>query len=166
MLTRELLNERFWYDEALGELRYKVLPSPASRVKVGEVVGSINSEGYRIARVNGEVCRVHRLIWTMLVGEIPDGYMIDHIDGNRVNNCISNLRLATRVENQRNAKMRCDNTSGAKGVSFDKRAGKWRVQVRLAGRNISTRFETKDEAIAYARQSRELLHGEFTNHGL
>lgn len=106
------------------------------------------------------------MIWAMLVGEIPEGYDIDHIDGNRANNHISNLRLATRVENQRNARKRCDNTSGAKGVSFHKPSGKWRSQIRKDGKNISVLFETKDEAIGYVRQSRELLHEEFTNHGV
>lgn len=166
MLTRYQLNERYWYDEASGELRYKVRPSPASRVPVNGVVGSINWSGYRVVNVNGKQHRVHRLIWVMLVGEIPEGYQIDHIDGNRANNHISNLRLATRVENQRNARKRRDNTSGTKGVSFDKLSGKWRAQIRKDGRNISTLFETKDEAIDYVRQSRELLHKDFANHGI
>ena len=166
MLTRALLNERYWYDEVLGELRYKVRSSPASRVQVNEVAGTINSSGYRVVCVNGKQHRVHRLIWMMLVGEIPAGYQIDHIDGNRANNHISNLRLATRVENGRNAKKRCDNTSGTKGVSFDKLSGKWRVQIRKDGKNTSALFETKDEALGYVRQARELLHEDFTNHGV
>ena len=165
MLTRELLNERYWYDEVSGELRYKVRVSPTSRVEVNGVAGSINWSGYRVVSVNGKQHRVHRLIWIMLVGEIPDGHQIDHIDGNRANNHISNLRLATRVENGRNAKKRCDNTSGTKGVSFDKLSGKWRSQIRKDGKNISTLFETKDAAIDYVRQSRLLLHEDFTNHG-
>ena len=166
MLTRELLNERYWYDESLGELRYKVRSSPLSRVAINGVAGTINrSTGYRVACVNGKQHKVHRLIWIMLVGEIPDGCQIDHIDGNRANNHISNLRLATRMENQRNSKKRCDNTSGTKGVSFHKPSGKWRVQIMKDGKNISALFATKDEAIDYVRQIRELLHEDFTNHG-
>lgn len=165
MLTRDLLNERYWYDEVLGELRYKIRPSPFSRIKVNEVAGTINWSGYLVVNVNGKQHRVHRLIWMMLVGEIPDGYQIDHIDGNRANNHISNLRLATRAENGRNAKKRCDNTSGTKGVSFDKLSVKWRVQIWKDGKVTSALFETKDEATDYARQARELLHEDFTNHG-
>lgn len=165
MLTKELLNERYWYDEVSGELRYKVRSSSLSRVQVNEVAGTINWAGYRVVNVNGKQYRAHRMIWTMLVGEIPEGYDIDHIDGNRANNHISNLRLATRVENGRNARKRCDNTSGTKGVSFDKLSGKWRVQIRKDGKNTSALFETKDEAIDYVRQARGLLHEEFANHG-
>lgn len=167
MLTRDLLNERYWYDEVIGELRYKVQSSPLSRVKVGGIAGCINkSTGYRVAVVNGKQQKVHRIIWTMLVGEIPAGYQIDHADGNRSNNHISNLRLATRAENLRNAKKRCDNTSGTKGVSFHKPSGSWRVQIWKDGKVASALFKTKDEAICFARQSRELLHEDFTNHGV
>lgn len=166
MLNRELLTALFWYDEELGELRYKARSSPLSRVEVNGVAGHLNRSGYRVISLNGKQHRAHRLIWLILVGEIPNGYHIDHIDGNRANNHISNLRLATSVENQRNAKKRRDNTSGTKGVSFDKRSGKWRYQIRKDGKNITAFFDTKDEAIDRVRQLRELIHEDFANHGV
>jgi len=162
MLTKDLLNELFWYDEVIGELRWKV---KHGRGRVDSVAGCIQREEYRSVGVNGKLYPVHRLIWTMVVGEIPDGYVIDHIDGNHSNNMITNLRLATPGENSRNRRNQSNNTSGAKGVSFDKQSGKWKVQIMKDGKVTSALFATKELAESFVRQARELLHEDFCNHG-
>jgi hypothetical protein len=87
----------------------------------------------------------------------PPGFFIDHIDGDGLNNRRSNLRYASRVENGQNAKLRSDNTSGFKGVSWDKKARKWRAHIQVNGRlrSLGT-FDAPDIAhAAYVKAARE-----------
>jgi hypothetical protein len=79
-------------------------------------VGTLQSIGYFTTYCLGKQRYVHRIIWEMFNGPIPDKYEIDHIDGVRSNNSISNLRCISRTKNLRNAKMRSTNTSGVTGV--------------------------------------------------
>ena len=73
---------------------------------------------------------VHRIVWTAFNGPIPDGFDIDHINGNRSDNNLSNLRLATRIENSLNKQRANKNSaSGVRGVYFHKLSGYWRFAV-------------------------------------
>lgn len=95
-----------------------------------------------------------------VVNKTKDGLETDHIDGNRLNNQKCNLRNATREENQHNAKIRQDNTSGYKGVwrNYDKWTGQIQFQNK---RQTIGRFDTKEEAaIAYNSKAKELF-GEY-----
>lgn len=67
----------------------------------------------------GKEYKSHRVIWTFINGEIPDGMIIDHIDGNPFNNAISNLKIKTQPENNLNSSKRSHNTSGETGVYFN-----------------------------------------------
>lgn len=88
-----------------------------------KVVGSLDlqSDGtpkaYRVS-VNGSRYLVHRVIWVLFNGEIDPNLVIDHVDGNPLNNKIDNLRLVTRQLNQRNRKMLKNNKSGENGICF------------------------------------------------
>lgn len=92
----------------------------------------------------------------------PEDIHIDHIDGNGLNNCRSNLRQATRVQNMCNQRLRVDNQSGAKGVFMMKLRGKWTARIAVNGRKKCLgSFNCRTAAaIAYAKASRD-LHGEF-----
>jgi len=91
-----------------------------------------------------------------------DGSETDHIDGNRLNNQRSNLRTCTPAQNQWNAKIRSDNTSGYRGVYWEERSKGWAYCIRANGKNHNKRgFEIKEEA-ARARDIKAIeLHGEF-----
>ncbi|WP_236523018.1 HNH endonuclease, partial [Escherichia coli] len=67
-------------------------------------------------------------------GEIPDGMIVDHIDGNTSNNSIKNLRLASKAESSFNKGMFKNNTSGVKGVYWDKRNKKWMAYGTINGK--------------------------------
>jgi hypothetical protein len=105
----------------------------------------------------------HRLIWIMHGNDpVP---MLDHINGNQLDNRIENLRPANASENQRNQKLRKDSTSGIKGVSWHKESRKWVGQVWHQRKLYKAgSFHDKDECAAAVAQLRTSLHGEFARH--
>ena len=94
------------------------------------------------------------IIMHRVIDATPSGMETDHIDGDGLNNRRSNLRAATKAQNQHNAKTRVDNKSGAKGVHWDKRNRKWRVQIAVMAKNkhigLFTTFADAQEAYAKA----------------
>ena len=105
----------------------------------------------------------HRLAWMMIHGAPTAD--IDHIDGNRTNNRISNLRAATRSENLANARKHAHNTSGAKGVYFDRQRGKYQAHITHQYKYYHLgRFDTFEQAVAARRDAAERMHGKFARH--
>lgn len=149
MITKEYLNERFTYIE--GELYWKVVFS--NRLKVGQLAGDKCGRGYRRIMLGKQHYKMHRLIWIMFNGEIPEDLVVDHIDRDITNNSITNLRLFTKSQNALNV------SKEYKGVTFDRTRNKWRAQISI---NNSTkflgRFDTKElaeEAYQVATTNRE-----------
>jgi len=105
----------------------------------------------------------HRLAWFYVYGEFPT--MIDHIDGNRTNNKISNLRQVSSKENQCNLTIAANNTSGITGVSFSKERSKWEAKIQIDGKTIHLgRYLDKEDAIL-ARKQGEVKYEFHKNHG-
>lgn len=104
----------------------------------------------------------HDIFKRIIGGTIPKGFLIDHIDGNSLNNRRSNLRLATRQENNRNRKKSKNNTSGYKGVCFDKYKKKWVATIGVDGKVIWLgRFKTPELAYEAYCEAAIKYHGEF-----
>jgi len=161
-LTVDLLNELLEYDKETGDLLWKV--RKAKRVKVGDIAGYIESTGYKRFTINAKSYLVHRIVFLMHKGYLPK--TIDHINGDRLDNRIENLRAVTANQNQHNRKLNSNNTSGFKGVSWFKKQNKWKASIRLEGKQINVGyFSTPEEADAVVRKAREELHGSFANHG-
>lgn len=99
-----------------------------------EAFTSLNSSGYYHGKIFGKLYRAHRVAWAISHGAWPENE-IDHINGNRIDNRLINLRSATRSENSRNSRIRSDNTSGHKGVRWIKSRCKWEARVRVSGIN-------------------------------
>lgn len=130
-----------------------IIDPEAGRIdKVTRNVGTRSGNGYVHLRVNGTFRLAHRLIWEHVNGPIPKGMHIDHINGQKSDNRISNLRLATPSENAQNRK----NTVG---VSFCKRTKKWLVQIQHCKQHFTVgRFADREAAeLAYAGAA-ALLH--------
>jgi len=131
--------------------------------KSGAVVGWLtkcNGRLYWKAGVNKKTVYVHRMIFLLHHGYIPK--IIDHIDGDSTNNKIENLREATQHQNCANALLSKANTSGYKGVTFNKRRQMWMAQVHVHGKNknLGCFKNIEDAADAYAKGS-ALYFGSF-----
>jgi hypothetical protein len=135
-------------------LHWKIQTS--QRAKAGNKAGTIASNGYWTVRYAGKLYLNHRIIFAMHNGYWPN--IIDHADGNPLNNEPSNLREASKSQNGQNAKLRKDNLSGIKGVYFDKARGKWAV--RANGKTIG-RFKDIELAELVSIEIRALTHGKF-----
>jgi hypothetical protein len=115
-------NEWFTYDETSPTcLRWKVNKDGVrgrSGKKIGDVAGSISALNYWRVCLQSKSYLVHRVVWTMKNGDIPEGMQIDHINRVRNDCCISNLRLVSNSVNSRNCKKSSANTSGFTGVNL------------------------------------------------
>ena len=124
----EYLRRNFYYDETSPTLlRHKIDKASGRKhsnilVRKGDVAGTISGSTRSIG-VKRLVYPIHRIIWMLHHGEIPESYVIDHIDGNIDNNLISNLRIATYKTNSRNRGKPSNNTSGVVGVSMSNYRG-------------------------------------------
>lgn len=100
--------------------------------------------------------KIHRLVGVCFIDNPQNLVYIDHIDGNKTNNHFLNLRWTSMSENAMNTKIRTDNSSGYKGVSFHKGCKKWCSVWSENGRLNSKSFKTKEEAIEHRRKMVEL----------
>jgi hypothetical protein len=151
MITQELLNEIFDYSDGV---LYR---------KNGAVAGCKEPYGYIRVSIKNKSYLAHRLIYLMHHGVVPD--YIDHIDGDRANNRIENLRPCNRSQNTANSKSRSDSATKVKNVYFDKDKKKYRVTVRKDGvKHNGGYFANQDDAIIAAKQLREKVHKEFARH--
>jgi hypothetical protein len=160
--TKEELHDLFEYRD--GELYWRNHRS--NKVRAGSKAGSIDGTGYHQINIKGKVYRVHRIIYSMHYDNLTPDLLVDHIDNNKSNNKICNLRIATSSQNSCNQSMNKNNTSGVKGVCWHKQHNKWYVQVQHKGKNFyGGLFDDFEDAKQKAEQLRNQLHSTFTNHG-
>lgn len=160
--SKEILDKLLKYDPITGILTRKILFRYNSR----KICDAKLNNGYIYFVYKKKYYLAHRLIWRMMTGDDPEFFQIDHINGVRDDNSWKNLRLATEHQNQRNVYLAKNNTSGVKGVTWEKKRQCWQAQVSLNGKNIFLGYFRKLEHAAEVRRNYvEKLHGEFTNHG-
>jgi len=172
-MTRDLptiaeLRKMLAYDPETGLLSWKTRPAGLkswnTRYAGTPALHCIHEDGYRKGRIHRVLYRAHRVAWAMHHGSWPAGH-IDHINGDRADNRIENLRDVTRHENQRNMRRPSDNTSGRIGVWWHKRNKKWVAEIRTAGRKKHLgSFACFDEACR-VREAAEKVDGYHANHG-
>jgi hypothetical protein len=154
------LREMFDYEPDTGILHWKV-GSGTNFVTSRSMAGGPDSRGYTRIKIDGREYLAHMMAWAIHYGEWPD-MQIDHIDGNRSNNRILNLRLATGSQNSSNIGISPSNTSGYKGVYRDKKTGKWIARIKVRGKFIylGTRESPHEAAHEYNKGAIQ-HHGEF-----
>ena len=151
------------YDPETGNLTWKI--NRCGTAKAGMIAGHLDSShGYRIVRVNGERYRAHRVAWLLHYKEMPTE-RIDHINRNRDDNSIKNLRCVDKVTNHRNAKKPKNNTSGHVGVSWNKRDRNWRAAITVNNQKIILGGRANINDAIKLRKDAELKYGFHENHG-
>lgn len=164
MTDLEYLKDNYNYNPDSGVFTYKKI-NKRSRFSVGDVAGYKRHDGYILIAVNKRQRLAHRMAWLIEHGSLPDAQM-DHRDVNPSNNSISNLRLADNSLNGMNVGIKKNNSSGVKGVSWDKTRSLWMARVQINGKQINLgRFSCMEQAKLVACEARERLHKEFCNHG-
>lgn len=165
-ISREELHKRFEYRED-GEVIRKFNPDarPCENAKyANKVTGKIDSTGYKVLSIGSRATKVsmraHRVIFGLVHGYVPE--LVDHKDGNPLNNRIENLRPATIQENARNRRVPDNNSSGVIGVWFEKSRNKWNSQITIDGvKTRIGRFEKFEDAVAARKEAEKIHFGEF-----
>jgi HNH endonuclease/AP2 domain len=157
-LTQVRLVELLDYDPNTGEFRWKV--DRTGGTKAGDIAGTLRPKGYMQISIDGVQYLAHRLAWLYVHGAWPPDE-VDHIDTVRNNNCIANLRLATSHDNNGNQSLSPRNTSGLKGVSWHKHAGKWIAQITIGKPKTLGYFDNKQDAHAAYMTAAQAYFGKF-----
>lgn len=165
------LKQCFHYDPENGRLSWK--ERPPSHFKNEAAWKGFNkrfagrqtpscSKRYDSVAVDGETVLAHRVIWAIEYGVWPD-HLIDHADGIKKNNRLSNLRAATTQQNRWNSRHKKPNLLGFKGVG--KQWDKYRAAIKINGRTRHLGvYDTPEEAHEVWCLAADLLHGEFASH--
>jgi len=175
-VTVELLNTLISYDRATQEMRWKnrplqMFPSEKTWKAFNTTFAGkpamvrVDAHGYRIGTISGMKFQAHRVVWALHYGCWPDGE-IDHINGDKQDNRIENLRVVSHEQNCRNVRKTRRNTSGTVGVRFNRRQRSWVAFIGDQGecRHLGT-FDTEADAVS-ARLSAARSKGYHPNHGL
>lgn len=150
-ITVDYLKDKYFHDPETGKV-----------FRRQHEVGTVAGKG-AVLGIKNRNYQLHRIIWALHYGEIPDG-LIDHIDGNPFNNKISNLRIATHSQNQMNRKRQSNNQSGFKGVSVQggNRKFPYRASIMANGKRVGLgTFKTPEEAHEAYCQAAVKMHGSF-----
>jgi hypothetical protein len=155
--TLHNLHEVLNYDPATGEFTWKV--RPAYNIPAGSKAGCVNPQnGYYQIRISGKGYKAQRIAWFMVHGEWPPED-VDHIDGDPLNNCMANLRLASRQENCRNRKVV---RAGLKGAYLRRRDGWYAAKIRVDRKLIHLGyFPTEQQAHEAYVAAAQTYFGEF-----
>lgn len=173
-LTLEHLKECVTYSPDTGRMSWRV--RPVTHFKTERAFNIWNtrfsghsasdktcSGGYLRLMVSGRHYRVHQLAWLYVYGEFPAA--IDHINGDRADNRINNLRNCTQLDNMKNTKRSSTNTSGVTGVGWESRRGHWIANIEANYEKVYLgSFNRKEDAID-ARKRAEVKYGFHGNHG-
>jgi hypothetical protein len=157
-LTKDYLNSIFEYRD--GDLYYRHSRGAA---KAGSKAGCKRKDGVSNIQINKKIYLLHRIVFMMHHGYLPE--MVDHIDLNRSNNRIENLRAAKHAENAWNANARVDSTSNIKNVTFNARRRKWLVRIQANGNRMHIGcYKDLELAELVAMEARNKYHGNFARH--
>lgn len=166
------LKTRLLYDPNSGTITWLPRPSSdfksaraylawAARFKNKQGFTANTASGYKMGRFDKVNLLAHRVAWALHYGVWPEGE-VDHINGDRTDNRISNLRVVSTRDNARNKRMSARNVTGVSGVYWHKAAGMWCVSIN---KNDRVGYFREFADAVNARKEAELTHGYHQNHG-
>lgn len=159
MLTAELARSVLSYDPECGDLTWLI---SKGTVKAGARVSTISNRGYLTLKLFGKTYQAHRVAWLIMFGEWP--ITIDHINRQRTDNRLVNLRNATQQQNMCNVPRKRTNTSGVRGVSWHSQSNKWQVEVKADGKRYYLgSYRDIELAELVASEGRLKLHKEYAS---
>lgn len=162
LISAEDARQLVSYDPETGAISWRV--KVASHTKVGAAVSTQRYDGYRLIRIRNVLYRQHRLAWLLTYGRWPEGD-IDHINGDRSDNRLCNLREATRSQNLMNT-VRRKNKTGFKGVSYHSLSGRYSAAVYVNKKKVSLGYyRTAEEAYEAYCVAAEKHYKDFANTG-
>lgn len=156
--SHEWLLANLSYDAATGEFAWKTVRRGV-RGKTAQ-----GRAGYQSITINYRSFGAHRIAWFYVTGEWPT-LQIDHVNGDIQDNRFANLRPATNGQNKANSRRPRNNSSGVKGVAFNKGARRWMGYYRAGGKQVIREFATFEEAVKFRQEAVRAAHGEFFNPG-
>lgn len=163
MITQERLKELLHYCPETGVFTWLKTNQNHQKL-VGKEAGSINYKGYRKIQIDKKIYPAHKLVWLYLYGEFPEE-MLDHINNNRSDNRLVNLRHCSISQNACNRRKGTNNKSGHKNVYFRPDTGKWHVEIRKNKKRYRAGcYQSIEEAAKIAQQLRDELHKDYSNH--
>lgn len=153
-----LLKECLSLDVESGELRWR--KKIAKKIVVGSIAGRVRDDGYRGIQIMGKRFLAHRIVFAMINGKCIGE--IDHINGETLDNRPSNLRVATRSQQNMNKPLAMHNKWGLAGICFHKKSGLYQSKIKANGRKISLGYySTPEEAHKAYLAGVEKYHGEY-----
>lgn len=154
-ITPEYLSSVFKYDPETGDLSWR--DAHTNRVKAGDVIRAKIGKGYYAVQLDCHRMRAHNVVWAMHYGKFPEG-VIDHINGIKTDNRISNLRDVTHSQNAYNVGKQKNNTTGVKGVSRNGSGFKAEISAEKKSDYLGT-FPSLDQAAQAYANAVKILHG-------
>lgn len=152
MIDAEKLKRLLAYSSESGEFTW---------LKTSKKAGNSHHTGYSYIKIGGKLYSAHRLAWLYMFGESPR-QDLDHINKVRSDNRICNLRLASRVENNRNRGLNSNSKTGFKGVTLHRLTGRFQASASVAGRKkYIGLYDTPEEASKAYQEFAKVHHGAF-----
>jgi hypothetical protein len=163
MITQSELKDVLNYDQDTGIFTWK--KRTGSRAAVGNIAGSLRKDEYSRIEISKKKYLSHRLAWLYIYGKFPNDD-IDHINGNKSDNRIINLREATCNQNNCNRNIQKNNKSGVKGIYKHNQYEKWVAAIRINKKRIYLGvFDNLELAKLVISKARNEYHKEYANHG-
>ena len=154
-ITQKELKRQLKYNSKTGIFTWKIQKS--NRIKIGDIAGTKHKKGYIQISLD-KIYKAHRLAWLYEYGYLPENGL-DHKDRINYHNWISNLREASKQCNARNTGNPKDNTSGVKGVSWNKQYNKWRTVIGINQKQIHIgNFNDFNEAVCYRLAAEQCIN--------
>jgi len=161
-ITQEKLKELFIYNKKTGLFTRRVSTGRHDCHKAGEIAGTKLTHRYVVISIGTQRYMAHRLAWLYVYGIWPAGDL-DHINQDKYDNRITNLREATRKQNMQNVTRHKHNTSGFKGVAWHKQRNRWRAYIFIDYKQKHLGlFETKEKANEARLDAEKIYHSHST----